>query len=491
VKTSPMKHQAVNKKRLARSDIWALGDEQGTGKTWVLLADAEARWRKGQIDGVLVIAPNGVHVNWVVREVPKHLEVPYTATAWRSGASKKQLAAFNYQLIHAFDEPRVLTIHAMNIDAVNTKSGQAHATAFLAAFKGHSIMIVDESHTIKNPLAKRTQRVIALGRKATARRISSGTIVANSPLDIFSQYDFLEPGLLGTTSYRAFVSEYAELLPSNSGLVQDIMRKQAGRGGRVYEPQIVAKNPDGTMKFRNLAKLSALMAPYTSRFTKAQCLDLPEKVYQTRYFDMLPEQWKAYNQVLNERNWFRDDGSLDTFTALTVITKLRQITSGFILEEGVPKALAHSGPRLDVLRDFIEETPGPMIIWASFQEEIRQIAEELTSLGESFREYHGLTKPRDRTAAIDDFQSGRARFFLSNPAAGSTGLTLTAAESAVYYSSDFSLVKRIQSEDRCHRIGTLHHVLYLDLAARDTIDERIAAALQSKSLTAAAIMAGI
>lgn len=485
MKTKPMSHQVAGCRRLAAADRFAVGAEQGTGKTWMLLADTEARWKRNEVDALLVIAPNGVHVNWVVREIPAHLEVPYTATFWLSTPSKKHQALLQRQLATALEPPRKLVIHAMNIDAVNTKAGLAHAEKFIATFApGRVIMVVDESHTIKNIDAKRTQRVIALGKQVAIRRIASGTLVANSPLDLFSQYEFLANGLLGTRSYRAFVSEYAELMPASSALVQSVVQRTGARG----VPQIVAKNKDGTLRFRNLAKLSGLMAPHTFRVTKDECLDLPEKIYQTYYFDLEPQQRAMYDQVKSERNWVRDDGSIDTFTALTVITKLRQITSGFILVDGAPTTLAYSKPRLDALLEIVETYPGPMIVWASFREEIRQIAATLRAAGETVREYYGDTTQADRTAAINDFQLGKARIFLGNPAAAGLGLTLTAAETAVYYSSSFSLSERLQSEDRCHRIGTTHHVVYIDIVGRDTIDERIAHALQTKKLTAEMIM---
>jgi SNF2 family DNA or RNA helicase len=81
------------------------------------------------------------------------------------------------------------------------------------------------------------------------------------------------------------------------------------------------------------------------------------------------------------------------------------------------------------------------------------------------------------------------RFFVANPQAGGTGLTLTAANTAIYFSNSFSLEERLQSEDRCHRIGTKEPVVYIDLVAADTVDERIAAALQSKAATAEEILA--
>jgi SNF2 family DNA or RNA helicase len=481
-----MKHQIEGVARLAEHPRFAMGAEQGTGKTWMLLADVEKRFNANEIDALLVIAPNGVHVNWVLKEIPTHLECPHTATFWISGASKRHQALLASQLKHDEDRPRHLIIHAMNIDAINTKDGKAHAERIFASFPaGRVAIVVDESHQIKNPAAKRTQAILQLGQKARVRRISSGTIVANSPLDLFSQYEFLSPGLLGTTSYRAFVAEFAVILPSSSPLVQDIIRRTGARGS----PQIVARNADGTLKFKNLEKLSALMAPHTFRVTKDECLDLPAKIYQTHFFDLDHEQLRAYKHMVEERNWLRDDGNIDTFTALTIITKLRQITSGFIMIDGEPTGLVNSGPRLAALQELIENCQGQIIIWASFIEEIHQIENVLEK--ETVCTYFGETSQKDRVVAIDDFQSGKARIFLGNPAAAGMGLTLTAAETVVYYSSSFSLVDRVQSEDRCHRIGTTKHVVYIDLVARGTIDERIASALQSKKLTAETILGGL
>jgi SNF2 family DNA or RNA helicase len=170
------------------------------------------------------------------------------------------------------------------------------------------------------------------------------------------------------------------------------------------------------------------------------------------------------------------------------MTKLRQITSGFILVDGEPVALRNSGPRLAALDDIIECCEGPVIVFAAFTEEIAQIGNLLKEKKGGVREYYGATKRADRAKAIDDFQSGAARFFIANPAAAGTGLTLTAARTVIYYSNSFSLVERSQSEDRAHRVGTKHPVVYIDLVARDTIDERIAMALQTKSLTAQAVM---
>jgi SNF2 family DNA or RNA helicase len=478
MKTQPMTHQAEGLRRLAAApEYYALGCEQGTGKTWMLLADAEQR---DDIDALLVVAPKGVHVNWVLREIPKHLSVPVRAEFWLSGASKKHQARLD-KLLEPPEDP-ALTVLAMNVDAVNTKSGYAFARRFLQRYR--AMMVVDESQRIKNLDAMRTKRVLSLGELAVSRRIASGTLVPNSPLDLFGQYEFLRSGLLGTRSYRAFVAEYAELLPPSHRLVQEIM----GRSRRGGVPQLVNRDRLGRPIYRNLERLAGLIAPHTYRVLKEDCLELPAKIYQTQYFELAPRQRHLYNRIQSEQRWERADGQLDTFTALTVLNKLRQVTSGFLILDGEAAQLTDHKPRLDALKEIVEDLDGQFIVWASFREELAHVERALRALGVSTVAYHGGVSARAREAAVDAFQNGSARAFVGHPAAGGVGLTLTAATTAIYYSCDFSYEQRAQSEDRCHRIGTRVPVTYIDLVARDTIDERIAAALQNKEAVAETIL---
>jgi len=477
-----MAHQVTGLARLtAAPQRFALGAEQGTGKTWMLLADAERQWHAGLIQALLVIAPRGVHINWVRREIPRHLEVPHIAEFWQSGAGKRHTAKLE-RLLREPPGPRLMVL-AMNVDAVNTQAGLVLAERFLARYR--CMMVVDESQRIKSLSALRTKRTIRLGCAAVARRIASGTLVADSPLDLFAQYEFLAPGaaLLGTTSYRAFVAEYADLLPASSGLVQNIRKHNA-----FAQPQIVRRDGRGNPVFRNLDKLRRLLAPHTYRVLKSECLDLPDKVFQTQYFDLTSAQKALYEQVREEQRIVWSAERIDNFSAMTVLNKLRQITSGFVLREGEPITLRESAPRMEALLDVLEDAPGQVIVWASYREELRQVAAALRERDYTVVEYHGGISARDREEAVDAFQSGRARIFLGHPAAGGTGLTLTAATMAIYYSCSFSLEERMQSEDRCHRIGTHAPVVYVDLVARGTVDERIADALQSKAGVAAAIL---
>ncbi len=216
MKTSAMRHQAVALERMAGREYFALFMEQGTGKTWCLLADAERLFFAGEIDAMLVIAPAGVHTNWTRREIPTHLGAPHVARAWRSGAGKRAMAGVSEALRPA--TRRVLRILAINYEAILTKSGYDFCVGFLRAFP-RSMVVLDESQRIKNPSAARTKAALRLRAFARFARIATGTPVTNAPLDVFAQMEFLANGLLGTANYRAFVAEYAELLPPSASLI--------------------------------------------------------------------------------------------------------------------------------------------------------------------------------------------------------------------------------------------------------------------------------
>lgn len=475
MKTKPMKHQLVGRWRLAAMpDFFMLGCEQGTGKTWMLLDDAERQFSARRIDALLVVAPKGVHTNWILREIPAHMSIKAVCAYYLSGGGVRR--AQEIERLFRRRDDRVLRVLAINTDALTTKDGFSLADRFLRAFR--TMMIVDESQRIKNINSLRTRRALLLGQHAVSRRIASGTPITNSPLDIFAQMEFLSPrgNLLGTTSYRAFVAEYAELLPPQHRLVQQI-RSANARGN----PQIVARDAHGNPRWRNLEKLQRLLAPYMYRVLKSECLDLPEKIYQTRYFTLAPAQRVVYSRMKEQLQYARENGEVDAFTALASIAKLRQITSGFVLVDGVPQRLPpEQNPRMQLLREIIEDIDGQFIVWAMFNEELEQIMAMLAELQIPAARYCGKTTTKDRDLAVDGFQAGHFRAFVGQPHSGGVGLTLTAATTAIYYSIDFNLGTRLQSEDRCHRIGTTKHVVYIDLSAIGTIDERMAAALQAK-----------
>lgn len=478
MKLKPMHHQIEGVQRMAGREAFALFAEQGTGKTYMLLWEAEILFEQGKIDALLVTCPKGVHTNWINRELPKHLSCDWLGCAYKPGVRYVQNQFES--LLHSSR----LAVFSINIQAAVQSKGFEMCLRFLKEKRVY--MIIDESHNMKNPKSRTNKQLQALGPLALFRRISTGTAVPNSPVDVFSQMEFLKKGLLGTRSFTAFTARFTKLLDKNHPLVRNIQDKTRAR----FPPQIPQKDENGDPIYQNLDILHKLLEPHSFRVLKKDCLDLPEKIYKIMEFEMPPAQRKIYETMKNDQLLLLEtDDGLEAFEAPAVGQKLQQITSGFVIADGEPIDFAvDPNPRLEALRTVIEECDSQFIVWAKFSAEIDAICALLTDMGITHCQYHGRVRDKDRENAIDGFQDGRYRAFVGQPKAGKEGLTLTAAEAAIYYSNDFNLSDREQSEDRCHRIGTTKHVVYTDIVAIDSIDERILVSLRNKTKMGKAVM---
>ena len=500
MKTKPMSHQEVGLARLDSKRNFALFMEQGTGKTWLTLADGERCYEANKIEALLVVAPNGVHTNWVRREIPTHMSASVKCYVWKgtptSKKRKTELEEF-FEPWKIADRKRPLMVLSINIDAINTKNGYELAERFLKTYK--TMMVVDESTRIKNPKAARTKKVIKLGRLAIARRILSGTPMPKSPLDLYSQFDFLKAGLLGTTSFAAFTSEYAVVMDASHPDMQAIMRNLAGKVHGI--PQVVQKDELGRPMYKNLGRLRAMTEPHSYRVRKDECLDLPPKVYKPVFFELTNKQRDVYKQLEIEYEYLFVDSDAGveenmSFAAIAARTKMKQVTSGFINIYGEPVLMeAKDNPRMQTFIEIIEtledsEEEQQFIVWAMFNEELDQIMEQLEKMGITCAKYAGDTPKSQRDTIIDEFQKGNIQAFVGQAAAAGIGLTLTAASTTVYYSCNYDNELRKQSEDRNHRIGTKHTVTYYDLIGEDTLDEDIMRSLDNKTFLSDVVIDG-
>lgn len=512
-KTKPMAHQQQAFDLMEGRVGFALLMEQGTGKTKPTIDDIARCWGDGIINAAIVFAPNGVHTKWVTIEIPKHMPdwCPVKAAYYSAGASAKHRATVEALFeLEPRNQTRALRILTINFDALATKEGKELVERFTRTFCCYAV--VDESQRIKNPKAKRTETILKLRNRFPRRRILTGTPVTRSPFDIFSQFYFLDPSILRTSSYTAFKAEYCEMLGEDHFLVKKLQRgawaKKDGTPSKRV-PQIEARDADGNIKYRNLDKLQRLISKHSFRVLKSECLDLPEKIYDSIPFDMTPRQAEIYHRMERERraelirviDGLERDGKRAGLTLeealaagrelvvtnkLSAMAKLQQITCGYLkLEDGEVVRMfkkVMDNPRNVALMESVEDDEGQIIFWAPHRDKIDQIIECLREGFEAPKivRYDGATKKADRMQGIDDFQSGKARFFVGNPASGGAGITLTAAETTYYYSNSFDLEHRLQSEDRNHRIGTTGHVRYRDLEAIGTIDRRIVESNQTK-----------
>lgn len=488
MKTTGMSQQITALERMDGKRYYALFMEQGTGKTWAFLADAERYWLRKKIVGLFVLAPNGVHTNWILREIPAHMQEGIVqAGSWRSGMGKSDAAKLSKLLQ---PNPHKLRILTMNYEALRGAGARDFALQFLQS--GPVMMVLDESQKIKNPTSSTTKEVMKLKTHSVARRIGSGTPM-DKPQDVYAQMDFLAPGLLGATNYRAFVSEYAVVANFKDPKTDSdwALARQVAKNPRMAQAQIIARDAKtGQPLYRNLDRLQGKVAAHSYRVLKVDCLDLPPKVYQSVYFDLTPAQLRAYTLMEEECRIMLETGEATAVSALSALVKLQQITSGYVVVPGREELMyiGEANPRVQAVVDAVEDVQGKVIVWARFREEVRALAAALGAAGREVVQYHGDVKPTDRELAIDRLQNGDADVFIGVQRAGGTGLTLTAAETTIYCSNEYSAIVRNQSEDRNHRKGTTGTVVYIDIVAAGTIDESITKAHQWKTDLSSAIL---
>lgn len=540
-KTTPFAHQRaeweVSREYPSRAIFW----EQGTGKSKLIIDTACWMRLRGLIDAVLVVAPNGVHRNWVENEIPDHTP----------DAFQQEVRAFQFQSQRADTKWHKAAVRAVvnhpgfawltiSYDAFMTAAGKRALIDFMD--KRRLLYVLDEGHYIKSHSADRTKSILKSAKYAPYRRILTGTPIAQGPFDAYTQIKFIDDQFwpqheLGT--YTEFKQHFG------------IWKK--GWNPTAFNPQTktMGREFDMLVSYRRLDELNGLLKQVASRVTKDEVLDLPPKLYSKQYFQMSPEQSKLYRQMRDDFVvWLETgleseaaaaaaepstgvcptcldtheinsdgfiypcpdcatgavvpEGSTPIIASLIMVRmmRLQQIACGYLpTGDDQEPIYVIPGPnrRLQALCDTIESRQHPTIVWARFQLDITLIMEELKRRGIRAVRYDGQVSDDGRAEAKALFQgerpvfehgtmtgrviipeSERATVFVGNPAAGATGLTLTAARNVDYYSNSFKLIDRLQSEDRAHRIGQNNQVLYTDFIAEDSIDEKIVEALRKK-----------
>ena len=463
-KTKPYKHQMTALEKSWHKETYAYFMEMGTGKTKVLIDNMAMLYDKGKIDGALIIAPKGVVKTWYEQELPTHLpnHIENVTVLWQSNITKKQ----QEKLETLFEIETAFHILVMNVEALSTDKGVKFASKFLNSHR--SMMAIDESTTIKTPTAQRTKNIIRMGDLAKYKRIMTGSPITKNPLDLYTQCYFLDPYLLDHASYYSFRNRYA------------IMKTMHVRGRSI---QVVHK-------FQNLSELSDTVKQFSYRVLKEDCLDLPPKVFIKRHITLTSEQKKIYEQMKKAAMAVLNGKVSTTMTVLTQLMRLHQITCGhFTADDGSEQTV--NSNRMNELMSILEETDGKAIIWANYQKDIKGIVDNIIKKygTGSVVDYYGLTPQEDRQDNIRKFQNNpECKFLVGTPQTGGYGITLTQANTVIYYSNGYDLEKRLQSEDRAHRIGQKKTVTYIDLIAEDTVDEKIVKALRDKINIASEVM---
>jgi SNF2 family DNA or RNA helicase len=457
----PYQHQARELAERASQPAWALFWDCGTGKTRAVLDLAGELYGRGEIDALLVLAPNGVHQGWVHDEIPKHLPpgVRYKALAYRGAAAGTKWQERAITALFNFSGLSILTMSYDSFVTARKKKSQPEKgkdTAKRFLQNRRCLYVLDESHLIKSPGAHRAKLVVASGQLASYRRILTGTPVANKPFDVYQQMRFIDRDFWkphGLTSFESFKTFFGVWIQC-----------------RTKEDKPFPK----CVTYRNLDRLKEILAGSASRITKEEALpDLPPKVYTKIHHDLTREQRRAYDALVDDYRVEIENGAEVTVRhKLTLLLRLQQVVCGYVPTDDGHEApnpyVFDKNPRLDVMRDWFKAEEEQAIVYARFQRDVTALCD---ILGKKAVRYDGLTGDEARLEAKKRFWAGDVQFFVGNPACAGTGLNLQCARKVQYYSNSFNLVQRSQSEDRAHRSGQTGRVIIGDVVGTDTVDD--------------------
>lgn len=444
-KTKPFAHQITALSRWRGKRRFGLFCEMGTGKTWIAINHAAEEFFAGNLNRVLVLGPRSLLGVWE-REIETHCSVKYKTLILDKPKKWEQLKK-------PFD-PAVLTFVVSNYDVLITaKSSQFPLSDF-------QLVLMDESTMLKNHSAQRTKACKKLVDQIPEAAIMTGNETPNGPLDLFSQFNILDPNILGFTNFYAFRGRYAVMGGYRVG-------------GRLV--QIMSYREDLIKK-----ELQPRMAPHIFRVSKAECLDLPPKLFQQRDIYLTTEQSRVYEDLKRQAVAEFKGKQLLAPIVIARLTRLSQIAGGFFPNEDGGRPFKNN-PKVIELGNILDGGSGKTLVWCRFRSELKAVTDYLDSKEIGYVPFQGDMNSGERKEAVEKFQTDPScRVFVGITSCGRFGLTLTEGKTVVYFSNSYSFEDRSQSEDRCHRAGLKHPVTYIDLVAVGTIDRIILDALKSK-----------
>lgn len=459
-KSNPFPDQFNAVQKVYKNNVWALYMRMGSGKSKSAIDMVTAAFYERLIDAVIVVCPNAVKPVWLAPEpagqISTHSPCPYLKVDVD--------ASFEAHLIPTSQER--LTWLVVGVESFSQGKTFDRVLPFVTTHK--VAVIVDESDTIKNYKAIRTERVTELGKPAVMRGVMTGTPITKLLIDLFAQFQFLDPEIIGTGDYYAFRNRYAIM-------------------GGYKNKKVVG--------YDNVEELMKLIEPYVYICDKPK--GLPEKLYTTRHVTLHPEQKEMYRKLRKA-----EIAQVSVANVLNRMAKMQEIVGGFLREDPIRTVHPLTGrevktqgkiiwelhpdknPKLQETLHLVEESGGEqMVVWCKFRWEIEQVRVALSAFGEVGQLHGGIpddATPEGRTAQIARFQAGDYRFIVATAQVGGIGHTMVASHLMTYYSNTHSLRERLQSEDRIHRIGQETNCLYTDIIALKTVDEAIIEAIRAK-----------
>lgn len=487
--------------------------EQGVGKSKPMIDVAGHLYTEGKIDLLIVLAPNGVHFNWTDHELPKHLNVPYRAHAFdnpKDSAKNKRHAA---DMAWALEDGPHLKVLTFSYDALRKDSlfkvdergrtkGQTSGrlAEIVRRHRGRVMIVGDELVSIKTDGGKTSNRALALAWMCEYRWGADGTPVDNGPFDLYAQMRFLEPDYwarFGIGSYTAFQHRFGifkdipiTIYDADPKTGEQRVRTRFNPETRENEPV----RPKTCVAYKDLGVLNGMLRGALDRLTKQDAgLDLPPKVYIRQPFELTPKQREVYDKFKRDQMVELEGRLITAQHKMTLDIRLAQLTCGYLPtdiddpenyngESELIEVDPGNNPRLEILGALCGTLTTQGIIWVTFNADKAKIAD---FLGRAAVVYDGRN-PRE---AIGRWRAGDAQWIIGNTTSGlAVGHTLVEGDHAIYFQNLYRYGRRLQSEDREHRIGQTKTVTYYDIEARRTVDGKRITSLIKKDDVAVEVL---
>ena len=433
--------------------------EMSLGKTKCALNVAEIMKKYNKLDRLVIICPKAIQSVWQ-EEIPKHTNLAVEPVIWDNKKTYKQQQAIS----GLFLSPLPIVIIRLEMFQ---KKNEALKEFLRSFFEKNTMIILDESSKIKNVKTQRTPRLIEYTKGAAYKTILTGTPWTESPLDIFSQMEFMQTGF-----WYAYNGEWTPRVLQKHWYIfsnrYSITKEVRTGEGRMFKVMV------GTRRVEEIARK---IQGHVTQQKKVEWLDLPEQIFQTLSVEMDSLQAKAYKQMKEQMILEHGEELLTASSAVTLLTRLRQIAGGFYPVTGEPISKHLAG--IEMLMEDVSEYRGKVVIAASYVAEIQGIVKALTKeYGEDqVCTYYGATKNRDEE--LVRFRDS-AQFMVLNPATGAYGLNLQYASLMYLYSRPYSYEQNVQLEARIHRPGQRNSCIYKDILHTGTVQEKVLKAIALK-----------
>lgn len=460
--TTPWGHQQEDIDRaIPYSEFGYLGDA-GTGKTLSLIKTLRYKYTfEGKLIPTLIVSPLITLENWF-DEWMKFSRIKPKRVLVLTGPMKKRIEKVR-KAMEFYGRDLILVT---NYDAIGNARKEFYE--FLYKEFQPEVLVCDESHRAKTHNSNVTKRLINIADRTKYRYIMTGTFTPNSPMDVWAQFRILDRGETFGRNFYRFQSKYFH--DANYGMPKD-----------KYFPNFVLNQGA-------LEDINQLVMKKCSRHKREDCLDLPELIEKTVYFDMTKEQKDHYKEMKEELITFVNGDAVSAKMALVKSLRLQQIVAGHVKTE--KEEIIHlKSNRPKMLKEILTDL-GPdckVIIWAVFHANYKEIRDVCDKLKLNYVEGHGLINEKEKFKNVKKFNSDPSiNVMIGHPKSLGIGINLKAAGVSIRYTRDFSFEDQEQSDARNYRGGSvLYHdkILRYDLVCRDSIEEQIVAANERKELT--------